>query len=514
MGRRVPLLATLVLAAYFGTLAILAGASAHRLLLAVRSFRARGRRLSPIAPVAEAHWPRVVVQLPLYNERFVAERAIDAAAALGYPHDRLEIQVLDDSTDETVAIVARAVARWAGEGITIRHLRRPDRVGFKAGALAQGLAATSAELVAIFDADFSPSPSFLRAAVATLLSDPGLGLVQARWAHANAAASWLTRVQALLLEAHFRIEHRGRDLAGHAFNFNGTAGVWRRQAIEDAGGWSADTLTEDLDLSYRAQLAGWRFVYRDDLEVQSELPESWSAFRAQQSRWVRGGVQTARKLLPAILRAQAWSVPKRVEALLHLIGNSAYLWLALLGLLLPAAVVLRHELGPSVPGGAYTLALFDVASLGAGTLAITVFYGCASWLSARRLALPAIALALAVGAGLSIHNGLEALRALGGARLPFIRTPKRGAAELGLALRAYRAPLPPWSIVLELLGAMLHAATIAYALVVGSFGAVPFLALYLIGFAFTAGASLREAWSLRPRAHPALPLITSDRRGG
>lgn len=514
MGRRVPLLAMLILAAYFGTLAILAVASAHRLRLALRALSA-GQGPAQRAPRAPDPWPRVVVQLPLYNERFVAERVIAAAAGLDYPRDRLEIQVLDDSTDETVAIAARAVAQWASQGLNIRHLRRSDRRGFKAGALAQGLAASSAELIAIFDADFSPRPSFLREAVAMLEADPALGLIQARWAHANANVSWLTRVQALLLDAHFRIEHRARDLAGHAFNFNGTAGVWRRRAIEEAGGWSADTLTEDLDLSYRAQLAGWRFQYRDDLEVQGELPESWSAFRAQQSRWVRGGTQTAQKLLPAVLRAERWSIEKRTEALLHLLGNSAYLWLALLGLLLPAAVVLRHELGAAVPGGATTLALLDIASLGAGTLAITVFYGCASWLSARRLALPTIALALAVGAGLSVHNGLEALRAMVGGQLPFVRTPKRGAAELGLALRTYRAPLPPGSVLLELLGALLHAGTIVYAASVGSWGAVPFLGLYFVGFAFTAGSSLREAWSLRPSRRPALPLtVTSDRRGG
>ena len=282
MGRRVPLLAMLILAAYFGTLAILAVASAHRLRLALRALSA-GQGPAQRAPRAPDPWPRVVVQLPLYNERFVAERVIAAAAGLDYPRDRLEIQVLDDSTDETVAIAARAVAQWASQGLNIRHLRRSDRRGFKAGALAQGLAASSAELIAIFDADFSPRPSFLREAVAMLEADPALGLIQARWAHANANVSWLTRVQALLLDAHFRIEHRARDLAGHAFNFNGTAGVWRRRAIEEAGGWSADTLTEDLDLSYRAQLAGWRFQYRDDLEVQGELPESWSAFRAQQS---------------------------------------------------------------------------------------------------------------------------------------------------------------------------------------------------------------------------------------
>jgi hypothetical protein len=295
------------LALYFVLLAVLSVTGAHRLYLSVVALRAR--RQVPPPPPPPAAWPRVLVQLPTYEEGFVGARAIAAASALRYPAERREIQLLDDSRSEAWRELALVAQR---HGVVVLH--RDDRAGFKAGALAHGLRHSTAELVAIFDADFVPPPEFLERAVSVLAAEPSVGLVQARWGHLNRDASWLTRAQALLLDAHFTVEHAARAAQGHAFNFNGTAGVWRRQAIDDAGGWSADTLTEDLDLSYRAQLAGWRFVYLDALEVPAELPETWLGFRAQQARWAHGGIQTARKLLGRVWRAPDWSWGQKVEA--------------------------------------------------------------------------------------------------------------------------------------------------------------------------------------------------------
>ncbi len=271
-------------------------------------------------------WPSVTVQLPLYNERYVAERAIRALAALEYPQGLLEIQVLDDSSDDTSSLVAQVVRELRGRGIQIRHVRRRVRTGYKAGALADGLAEASGDLVAIFDADFVPNPDFLQRVVGEF-QQPDVGLVQARWSHINEKHSLLTRTQALQLDAHFTLEHGVRAAKGFFFNFNGTAGVWRKQAIHDAGGWQADTLTEDLDLSYRAQLCGWRFVYRDDVAVPAELPVEIAGYRQQQQRWAQGGAQSARKLLPTILRAP---IPKGVkrEATWHLLTHFAYPLLA------------------------------------------------------------------------------------------------------------------------------------------------------------------------------------------
>ena len=301
-------MAPALLGLYYSILGVLALYGVHRLVLVV--LYARHRRRGAPRPPAPEEWPRVTVQLPLYNELYVARRLIDAVCRLDYPRDRLEIQVLDDSTDETAEIVRAEVARRRAAGFAIHHLRRAERTGFKAGALAAGLERTGGELIAVFDADFVPGPEFLKAAV-PYFADPRVGMVQGRWEHLNRDYSLLTRVQALLLDGHFVIEHAARNRAGCFFNFNGTAGVWRRAAIAAAGGWRHDTLTEDLDLSYRAQLAGWRFVYLPDLSVPAELPVDVGGFKSQQYRWAKGSIQTARKLLGRVLAAP---LPLRVKA--------------------------------------------------------------------------------------------------------------------------------------------------------------------------------------------------------
>ena len=253
--------------------------------VALRSSTETPRSVTPV------DWPAVTVQLPIFNELYVAERLVAAAVALDYPSGKLEIQVLDDSTDETVALMAVAVARWRATGVDIRHVRRGARTGYKAGALAYGLQLAQSELVALFDADFVPPSDFLRRAVPVLLADPGLAFVQARWGHINPAFSVLTRLQALAIDGHMAIEQFARWRAGQWFNFNGTAGLWRCAALVDAGGWSHQTLTEDLDISYRAFLRGWRAAFLRDLECPAEVPVSFNAYRRQQHRWARGSFE-------------------------------------------------------------------------------------------------------------------------------------------------------------------------------------------------------------------------------
>ncbi len=413
------LAASLVLAAY----------GVHRLVLAVRYLRhvrprpgiRRTSSAAPAAPAAPATspLPTVTVQIPLYNERYVAERAILAAGALDYPPRLLEIQVLDDSTDETTDVVTRAVARLHHQGIRTIHLRRPCRTGYKAGALAQGLQHARGDLIAVFDADFVPRADFLRNVVGEF-RDPGVGMVQARWGHLNAKSSLLTRAQALQLDAHFTIEHGVRAATGCFFNFNGTAGVWRRKAIDSAGGWRADTLTEDLDLSYRAQLAGWRFVYRDDIEVPAELPVEVAAYQIQQQRWAQGGVQTARQVLPAIARAALPNAVKR-EAFCHLTSHFTYPILVVLALASLAAGWAIEPLHRS-----WVLAA-DGALLAFATTALAAFYGTAararsggSWW--RRLALVPVIMVL--GMGISIGQTVAVCRGLTRTSTPFRRTPK------------------------------------------------------------------------------------------
>ncbi len=415
---------------------LLAAFGGHRLHLA-RQYRRHVRHLDR-KERRTAQLPTVTVQLPLYNERYVAERVILAAAALDYPRDRLEIQVLDDSTDDTTDRVARVVSRLRARGVDIKHLRRESRTGFKAGALANGLSRASGELIAIFDADFTPQPDFLKRIVGEF-ADPAVGMVQARWSHINERHSWLTRAQALQLDAHFTVEHGVRAATGLFFNFNGTAGVWRLRAIEDAGGWRADTLTEDLDLSYRAQLHGWRFVYRDDVTAPAELPVEMAAYRQQQQRWAQGGAEAARLLLPRILRA---TLPRRVkwEAVWHLTSHFAYPLLTLVTIAgLAVGLLAKTDAVRWVLAADGVLLTFAMGSL-------VYFYGVTaqarggeSW--RRRLFLvPAI---MIIGAGIALEQTVAVARGLAGRRTPFRRTPKYSVAHAtdgSWRTAAYRIP--------------------------------------------------------------------------
>ncbi len=490
--------ADVTLYAYAVVLGLLGIFGLHRLYLVALLVRTSARtREVPLDEPDE--WPMVTVQLPVFNELYVVTRLLDAVAALDYPPERLEIQVLDDSSDGTSGAVADRAARLAEAGLIVHHLRRPKRIGFKAGALEAGMRVARGEFICVFDADFLPTPDFLRRAV-PYLSDPEVGMVQARWSHLNRERSLLTKIQAIFLDAHFAIEHAARNQAGRYFNFNGTAGVWRRTAIEDAGGWQHDTLTEDLDLSYRAQLAGWRFVYLNDLEAPAELPESVGAFKSQQRRWTRGAVQTARKLLPRIWRA-AVPVSTKLEATFHLTSNLAYVLMVALALLVFPAMVLRAQaIGTWVIWVEVPVLLF-------GTGSICVYFAVAqravgrSWMGAA-LRLPAL---MALGAGLALNNTVAAIRGLGGPAGEFVRTPKTAAAAAVSSASAderYVAPLGwlPW---IELALTSYFFTVVVIAVQRGMWMGLPVLVLFLGGYAYVSVLALGQAWHLRSAAERA-----------
>ena len=497
-------LADAVLTAYFTVLLLLSIYGAHRYLLLSRLVRhtpaaaaAAERMRVRGAPLLERDPPPVLVQLPVFNERYVVERLIRAVSAFDYPGSRLAVQVLDDSTDDTGAIVERVVAECAASGLDIRRIHRNDRSGFKAGALQAGLEAAEAPFVAIFDADFAPRPDFLRATLPYLLADERIGLVQARWEHLNRDYSVLTDVQAILLDGHFIAEHGGRHAAGCYFNFNGTAGIWRRAAIADAGGWHGDTLTEDLDLSYRAQLRGWRFVFLPEIAAPAELPVSMNAFKAQQRRWAQGSLQTARKLLPQIL-ASPLPLRIRAEALFHLTSNLAYPLMALLSLLMVPALYAR------VSTGLREMALLDIPIFAAATVSVVSFYAVAER-RAFRLGAPVgraglwrralhIPVVLAVGIGISCSNAAAVLEGALGRPTPFARTPKYGLASpgdrwSGKSYRARAGAIPAFEFAV---GLLLAAATL-YAIIEGVVASVPFLLLFAIGYLYVGGKSLLES---------------------
>jgi len=459
----------------------------HRWLILWRRRRGARSISNPASPVDPA-WalPSVTVQLPVFNERSVVERLIDAVAALDYPADRLEIQVLDDSTDETRALAAAAVRRHLARGVHIVHRHRPRRDGYKAGALAEGLAHARGELIAVFDADFVPPPDFLRR-MARHFADPAVGMAQARWGHLNRDQSLLTRAQAVMLDAHFLLEHEARMRGGLFFNFNGTAGVWRRACIESAGGWQHDTLTEDLDLSYRAQLAGWRFVFDAGVVAPAELPADIEALKSQQRRWAKGSIQTARKLLPGLLAAP---LPARVklEAWLHLTGNIAYPLLLALGmLLLPlllATSAARPELVWAVQGAVLLL----------GVVPVMLFLAAGQRAAGRRgpRVLGDVLAALVLGVGLSVNNTRAVVEGLGSRVGGWERTPKAGSSRATGQAPVYRAASGPSGRSEALLAAYFGwlGTLAAFS---GHYRAVPFLVLLAIGFGTVGLSSIRAS---------------------
>ena len=442
----------------------------------------RRRRFVPA--VSPDRWPMVTVQLPIYNERHVVERLIDAVASLDYPRDCLEVQVLDDSTDETARLAEARAALWREQGVDVRVLRRPHRQGFKAGALAWGLSRARGELIAIFDADFCPRSDFLLRTVPHFLADPGLGMLQARWSHLNADYSPLTRAQALALDGHFVVEQTARNRSGLLMHFNGTAGLWRRECIETSGGWQADTVCEDLDLSYRAQMAGWRCLYLPEVEGPAELPPQMLAFKRQQARWAQGSAQCLRKLAGPLLRSRQLNPLQKLMGLIHL---SLYLAHPLMVLLL--LITLPLLLAPQGLRG--SLSLLGPLCLGPILVYITSQWALYPDWRRRLRTFPLLVL---VGSGVAWNNSLGVGRGLtrwGGtfARTPKFRLEGRRGDWARSAYRLTRDGTVIGEVALTLYA--LGAAGVAWA--TGNFGALPFMLLYAAAFGLVAGTSLLEA---------------------
>ena len=478
----IPFLAVIHFAALLG----LCLYGVHRLWLIRCLILPKPHETLPIPFTLPEEFPMVTVQLPLYNERFVSERLLDAAARLDWPTDRLEIQVLDDSNDETCRLVDERIAVWQEQGVAITVVRRANRDGYKAGALAHGLTTARGDFIAVFDADFIPPADFLRSTL-PWLRNREVGMVQTRWSFCNADHSWFTGIQSLLLGPHFSIEHRVRYQQGWFFNFNGTAGVWRRSAIESAGGWQSDTVTEDLDLSYRAQLAGWRFVYREECQVPSELPVTMAALRGQQQRWAKGSIQTARKILPILLQRRLPFAVK-VEAVLHLMANIYWLMGMIVMLTLYPAVtwrvgigmhqVLRVDLPLFLATSGAIMAYFLIYSIRSGSVKL-----------AHLFLLPALTIGLAPSISLSVLKGLFQK---GG---EFERTPKFGIwgreRVPGLAFLYHQKNLPYIAMNAVLLYYCLLPVFFAWQR--ETWFAVPLFLLFPFGFALVLAKDIRES---------------------
>jgi cellulose synthase/poly-beta-1,6-N-acetylglucosamine synthase-like glycosyltransferase len=480
---------TFILVLYFFVLSILAIYGWHRYYLVYLYLKNKHKAPAPLPPLAEL--PRVTIQLPIFNEMYVADRLIDSVCEMDYPQDRLEIQVLDDSTDETSEIAELAVRRHAARGFDIRYLHRVDRRGYKAGALEAGLKEATARYVAIFDADFIPPPDFLQKTLPYFQTDPKVGMVQARWGHINQDYSLLTKIQSILLDAHFVLEHGGRNRAGFFFNFNGTAGVWRREAIETSGGWQHDTLTEDLDLSYRAQLAGWRFIFLPDVVSPAEVPVEMNSFKSQQHRWAKGSIQTCLKLLPRILRSNQ-PLAVKAEAFFHLSANFNYLLMSLLSILMFPSMWVRYNMGWT------EMMLIDVPLFFAATMSVGNFYVVSQrelytdWRQRLRY-LPFL---MSIGIGLCVNNTRAVLEALFRRESEFARTPKYGIERdsdewVGKKYHQSVGVQP----LIELALGLYFTGTVFYALANQIYGTLPFLMLFQVGFLYTGLLSIFQQFT-------------------
>lgn len=470
---------------YFTVVLVLSVYGIHRYFIIYLYLKNKHR--SPVAPGRFAELPVVTIQLPIYNEIYVVERLLRAVGKLDYPREKLEIQVLDDSTDETRQVTECEVGRLRRQGFDAVVLRRKVRVGYKAGALDEGLRHAKGEFFLILDADFVPLPDILKKTIHHF-SDNRVGMIQTRWGHINRSYSWLTRAQAILLDGHLVLEQTARSRTGRFFNFNGTAGLWRRRCIVEAGGWQHDTLTEDLDLSYRAQLCGWRFVFLSDIVTPAELPVDMDGFKSQQHRWTKGSIQTCKKVLPRVWKSSELPLFIKLEATAHLTSNFAYLLLALLCLLL------HHSFSYQATTGGWIRALVDAPIFIATTVSVAVFY-----LYAQRELYPKnwqreiwfFPFVMALGIGLSINNARAVLEAVLNRRSEFLRTPKYGIERRGQRSKKSRYTaigniLP----MMELLFAIYFGYFIVQAFQNREFLSLPFLMLFQVGFTYVAFSSI------------------------
>lgn len=446
--------------------------------------------------------PVVTIQLPMFNEKYVAARLIDIVSCMKYPSDKLEIQVLDDSTDETSEIAAEKCKEVRKRGIDIKYIHRENRRGFKAGALEAGQEKARGEFIAVFDADFLPEPDFLEKTV-HFFTDSEIGMVQARWDHINRDYSILTESQGILLDGHFMVEHTARNRSGRFFNFNGTAGIWRKKTIQDAGGWQHDTLTEDLDLSYRAQLKGWKFVYLPEVTVPAELPVEMSAFKSQQFRWAKGSIQVFMKLYRRILSAD---VPFKVklESFFHLGANFSYVLMVVLSFLMPLNIILRFR------QGVREVLMYDLPIFFFATISVIVFYFYSeimvinetrSMKNRSKLSpLLYLPFTIAIGIGLGVNNTRAVIEALTGKVTPFIRTPKYNVTAensskkenrtAGIISNVYRFKKLNWVSLAELFLAIYFSYGVYFAIYSELYGSLPFLMLFQLGFLYTSFLSI------------------------
>jgi cellulose synthase/poly-beta-1,6-N-acetylglucosamine synthase-like glycosyltransferase len=469
-------------------LTVLIGLSAygiHRYVIIYLFLKNRKRAVTPVSQFEQL--PKVTMQLPIFNEVYVVERLLKSVSEIDYPRELLHIQVLDDSTDETRELTASCVENLQSRGFNVELIHRVDRTGFKAGALETGLVSAESDFVCILDADFVPQPDLLRKTI-HFFTDPKVGMIQTRWGHLNRGYSLLTRVQAMFLDGHLLLEQTARSRSGRFFNFNGTAGLWRRSCIEEAGGWQHDTLTEDLDLSYRAQLAGWKFIFLSDVVTPAELPVDMNGFKSQQHRWTKGSVQTCKKLLPTIWRSPLPLLIK-FEATAHLTSNFAYLLLACL-------CVLLH---PSIGGpeaGWVRMLLVDIPIFLTASVSVAVFYVCAqrelhprTWMK-EILLLPCL---LALGVGLSLNNARAVLEAVFNHKSDFARTPKYGIECKSQPWRSCKyMPLKSLLPIAEMAFGLYFSYFVWFAIQHGQFISVPFLAMFQLGFLYVSISSLGQ----------------------
>jgi cellulose synthase/poly-beta-1,6-N-acetylglucosamine synthase-like glycosyltransferase len=450
---------------------------------------------NPRMDIPEAEYPSVTVQLPIYNELYVIERLIDAVCEFDYPKNKLEIQVLDDSTDETIDVVAKRVAAWQAKGLNIQQIRRigKDRVGFKAGALQSGLTKATGEFIAIFDADFVPYPDFLLKTIPFFLKDEKVGVVQTKWEHLNKDYSVLTKMQAFALDMHFTIEQTGRNAAGYFINFNGTAGLWRRKTIDDAGGWMSDTLTEDLDLSYRAQLKGWKFKYVETVVSPSELPTDMNAVKSQQFRWTKGGAETAKKMGRTVLRAD---IPLKVKlhAIAHLFNTTNYIFIFITAILsVPLLLIKNVEI---------QFNYFKYASVFLiGSIAIAYAYFVSTnqrEISTRKtwkVFLTRFPVFLAITMGLSLHNAWAVFKGWLGHQSAFVRTPKFNiisSKDIWKNKKYIPKKIHPLTYIEGIL-ALYFLSGVILGIYYGDYGLLPFHIMATIGFGLIFYFSLKHS---------------------
>jgi len=473
----------IILAIYFISLLILFAFGSHGFVMIFHYFKHRDQEEADTQPLTE--YPMVTIQLPIYNELYVVRRLIEASCAIKYPADKLEIQVLDDSTDETV-----------------NHVRRSTRNGFKAGALKEGLERAAGEFIAIFDADFIPREEFLMKTLPYFYADKKIGMVQTRWEHLNSEYSLLTRTQAMALDGHFVIEQAIRNKAGFFINFNGTGGVWRKACIEDAGNWHSDTLTEDLDLSYRAQLRGWKFKFLKNVTSPAELPSEINALKTQQFRWTKGAIETARKMLPAVWKSD---LPFKIKwhSTFHLTNNIVFPFILIAGILNIPLMYIKHE------GGYETY--FEIMSVFVfAFISSFLFYMYsqkdvyADW--RRRLFL--FPLFMAGSMGFAVNNSKAVIEGLFRRKSDFVRTPKYSIKEKGDSWldKKYVPVKFNWTVMIEMALALYCLFGVISSLYYLEIAAVPFQLLFLIGFGFVSYLSVQQALQARRlRLHGAAP---------